>query len=83
MLDGGQVDPGALPRDEAIAEVKDVQEPRAQRASASLQSEWPAVRGGVQDRLVDDVVITVPAATHEGQRRLERATSAFERSRPP
>ena len=60
LLDCGEVDPGAFPADQAIAEVEDVQEPRPHRAAAAVEPKGPAVRGCVQDRLVDDVVIAVP-----------------------
>ena len=62
LLDGGEVDPGALPADQAVAEVEDVQKPRPHRPAAPLEPERPTLRRSVQDRLVDDVVVAIPAS---------------------
>jgi len=67
-LHGGEVEPGALAPDEPAPEVEDVQKADLDRAPASVEPEGPPDRRGVQDRLVDDVVVAVPAAN-----RLERS----------
>src|SRR5688500_7583580 len=64
FLDGGEVDPRALPGDQAVLEVEDVQEARAHRPAASVETERMTRGGGVQHRLVDDVV--GPVATADG-----------------
>src|SRR3954470_19217526 len=61
-LDRRQVDPGALPGDQPVLEVEDVQEPGAHRAPAAVEAEGMPGRGGVQDGLVDDVVVPIPPA---------------------
>jgi hypothetical protein len=62
LLDGGEVDPGAFAADQAVGEVEYVQEACSDRASAPFEPEDPALHGCVQDRLVDDVVVAVPAS---------------------
>src|SRR4051794_30194022 len=61
LLDRRGVDPRALTGDEAVVEVEDVEDARAHRPPAALMSERPAVGEAVQDRLVDDVLVAVPA----------------------
>src|SRR3712207_4198261 len=60
LLDRGEIDPGALLADQAIAEVEDVQEAGVHRSALSVHAERVPHRGGVQDGLVDDVVGAVP-----------------------
>jgi hypothetical protein len=64
LLDGGEVDPCAFAANQTVAEVEYVQEPRPHRPAAPLEPERRAFRRCVQDRLVDDVVVAVPAS-HE------------------
>lgn len=52
----------AFSADQAAAEIKDVEKARSDRAPASIEPERPTNRGCVQDRLVDDVVVPVPAS---------------------
>jgi hypothetical protein len=62
FLDSSEVEPGAFSADQAAAEIKDVEKARSDWAPASLEPEGPTDRGRVQDRLVDDVVVPVPAS---------------------
>src|SRR5215212_3491034 len=63
LLDGGEVEPGALPGDQAILEIEDVQEARTHRSPTAVQPERMPGGRGVQHRFVDDVVRSVPT-TH-------------------
>jgi hypothetical protein len=60
-LQAGDVEPRALAADPAAGEVEYVQETHGHGAPAALEAEHLADRRPVQDRLVDDVPLAVPA----------------------
>src|SRR3954466_5866353 len=47
LLDRGQIDPSALPADQAVAKVEDVQEAGLDGSAPPVQTEWVPRRGGV------------------------------------
>ena len=56
------VEPCALARDPLLAELEDVQDPRLHVPTATFEPEGTSDRGRVQDWLVDQVVVAVPAS---------------------
>src|SRR4051795_1410073 len=47
LLDRGKIDPSALPADQAVAKVEDVQEAGLDGSASPVQTEWVPRRGGV------------------------------------
>jgi hypothetical protein len=62
LLDSSEVDPGAFSADQAATEIENVQKTRLDWPPATPEPEGPTNGGCVQDRLVDDVVVPVPAS---------------------
>src|SRR4051795_1063861 len=52
LLDRGKIDPSALPADQAVAKVEDVQEAGLDGAASPAPTGWGAPRGGGEDPLI-------------------------------
>jgi hypothetical protein len=63
LLEGGEVEPGALAAASVIGEVKDMQESHVHFAAAAFESERPSAGGRVQDGLVGEMILAVPATS--------------------
>ena len=61
LLEGCEVEPGAFAVDAALGEVEDVQDPDVHVAAPAVEAERPPARDRVQDRLVGEMLLAVPA----------------------